>query len=380
MRIYPLTLFLTALGVINILANTARAEETLRVYIGTYTRGASEGIYFSDMDLADGSLTPPKLAAKASNPSFLAIHPNGKRIYAVNEDSNFRGERAGSVCGFDFQADGTLELINQESTVGPGPCHLVVDQTGRNVLVANYGGGSVCVLPISADGHLQPASTFIQHIGSSVTARQRGPHAHSINLDAANRFAFVADLGLDRVLQYAFDAETGKLVPAAKPFVQLTPGSGPRHFVFHPEGRFAWVINEMTRTVTAFSYDASTGSLTRVQTVSTVPGGFAAGSTAEIRVHPSGRFLYGSNRGHDSIAVFKIDQSTGRLTRIQNQSTLGQTPRNFNLTPNGSFLLAENQKTHSVVVFRVDSESGALTETGHQIQVDSPVCIRMLKL
>jgi 6-phosphogluconolactonase len=250
----------------------------------------------------------------------------------------------------------------------------------KNLLVANYDGGSVAVLPIQTDGKLSPLSSFIQHHGTSVDkSRQEGPHAHSINLDAANHFAAVADLGLDKVLIYRFDAEDGKLAPNSPPSVSVKPGSGPRHFAFHPTGRYAYVINEMKSTVTAFSYDAKSGTLKELQTISTIPEQFKdETSTAEVQVHPSGKFLYGSNRGHDSIAVFKIDESTGMLTAVDRTPTQGKTPRNFGIDPSGNFLLAANQDSDTVVVFRIDTQTGKLTPTGQKLEAPRPVCVKFV--
>jgi 6-phosphogluconolactonase len=247
------------------------------------------------------------------------------------------------------------------------------------VLVANYGSGSIACLPIRPDGRLGEATSSIQHEGSSIDPRrQQGPHAHSINLDAAGRFAFVADLGLDEVLIYRFDAAKGKLTPNDPPSTKVAPGAGPRHFAFHPTGRYAYVINELSSTVTALRYDARQGSLASLQTVSTVPEGFDGRSTtAEVRVHPSGKFLYGSNRGHDSIACFAVDTATGKLTPIGHQSTQGKTPRNFGIDPTGSYLLAANQGTGNVVVFRIDPQTGMLRPAEQSITVPMPVCIKM---
>jgi 6-phosphogluconolactonase len=259
---------------------------------------------------------------------------------------------------------------------------VIVDRQGRNVLVANYGGGSVAVLPIGADGRLQAPSSVVQHTGSSVDPnRQKEPHAHSINVDADNRFAYAADLGLDKILIYRFDVAKGTLTPNDPPFAQVEPGSGPRHFAFHPQGRFAYVINEMRCTVTAFAHDAARGGLSAIQTISTLPQGQSVQkgfSTAEVQVHPSGRFLYGSNRGHDTIAVFAIDEKTGRLTPVHHEPTQGSTPRNFGIDPAGRFLLAANQRSDTVVVFRIDAATGRLAPAGHRIEVGAPVCVKFV--
>lgn len=362
------------------LGAAAEGEELL-VYIGTYTRGESEGIYILRMDLASGELAPSGVVRGVVNPSFLAIHPNRRFLYAVTEVGSFAGKRSGAVGAFSIQSDtGHLTLLNRELSGGGGPCHLVVDPTGRNVLVANYGGGSVAALPVRADGRLGPATAFIQHEGSSVNPRrQRGPHAHSINVDTTGRFAFAADLGLDEVLVYRLDAIRGTLTPHDPPAAPVEPGSGPRHFALHPGGRFAYVINEMSSTVTAFAYDPRRGVLETLQTISTLPSGFeGTNSTAEVQVAPSGRFLYGSNRGHDSIAVFAIDAVKGTLTHVENEPTQGKTPRNFGIDPTGTYLLAGNQGSDTVVVFRIDPGTGELEATGHSARVPTPVCVKFL--
>lgn len=364
---------------------SAPAEGKLLVYFGTYTRRESKGIYVYEMDLKTGTLTPlgtNALAAESVNPSFLTIHPDGRRLYAVNEIGNYEGKKAGAVSAFSIDPEtGKLKLINQQSSKGGGPCHLVVDGSGNNVLVANYGGGSVACLPIDGQGGLKEASSFVQHEGSSVNPRrQQGPHAHSINVSPDNRFAAVGDLGLDQVLIYQLDAVSGELTANAPAFAKVSPGAGPRHFAFHPSGRFAYVINELHCTVTAFAFDAKQGVLTERQTISTLDVPLQKGfSTAEVQVHPSGRFLYGSNRGHDSVVVFAIDQNSGRLTRLQVPSTGGTTPRNFGIDPTGTYLLAANQNSDNVVVFRIDPATGSLSATGVEIEVPTPVCVKFLR-
>jgi 6-phosphogluconolactonase len=360
-------------GLIPALAAYQVGSKPLRVYVGTYTGGKSKGIYRLDLDPRTGELVPQGLAATTSSPSFLALHPNRRLLYAVNEDR-------GRVSAFALDPQtGALTLLNQQPSRGASPAHLVVDREGKNVLVANYSGGSVAVLPIAPDGSLMPATGFVQHKGSSVNrTRQEAPHAHGIALDAANRFAYVADLGLDKVLIYRFDAAAGTLV-ANDPPAAVPPGSGPRHFAFHPSGRTAYVINELTSTVTTFRHDSETGGLEPLQTVSTLPTDYTkSNSTAEVQVHPSGKFLYGSNRGHNSIAVFAIDPETGLLTLTGHQSTEGRTPRNFTLDPTGTFLLAANQDSSRIVVFRIDPNTGQLTPTGHVDDVPTPVSVVVL--
>ncbi|MCZ6795158.1 MAG: lactonase family protein [Planctomycetota bacterium] len=354
-------------------------ERPLLVYIGTYTTSEDQGIFIFRMDPASGALTRVGVAAGVANPSFLAIHPGGRYLYAVNEVGGYEGKKSGAVSAFAIDEEtGELTLLNRQASGGSSPCHIVVDSSGRNALVANYGGGSVAVLRIGKDGRLGDRSSFVQHEGSSVNPRrQKGPHAHSINVDAGNRFAFAADLGLDKVLVYRFDAEKGTLTRHGAAAVK--PGAGPRHFAIGPGGRFAYVINELASTVTAFSFDAERGRLRELQTVSTLPAGVdRPNSTAEVQVAPSGKFLYGSNRGHDSIVVFSIDAEKGTLKYVENESTRGKTPRNFGIDPTGKFLLAANQGTDNVVVFRIDGETGALTPAGHEARVPRPVCVKFL--
>jgi 6-phosphogluconolactonase len=358
---------------------TAKAQNgTLRVYVGTYTGGDSEGIYVCELDRAHGTLSEPKLAAKAVNPSFLEIHPSGKFVYAVGEIDN-AGTKGGAVSAFAVDADGTLTLINSQSSEGAGPCHVSLDAAGKHALVANYSSGSVACLPIQKDGSLGRATAFVQHEGSSVNPqRQEGPHAHSINLDAANHFAIAADLGLDKLLVYRFDAAKGTLKPNDPPSVSVAPGGGPRHFAFHPSGKFAYANNEMASSVTAFTYDAKKGALKELHTLPTLPADYdgSQNTTAETRVHPSGDFVYVSNRGHDSVAIFSVDKATGKLTAVGHQSTGGKTPRNFNIDPSGEFLLAANQDSGNIVLFRIDRKMGKLAAAGAERKVPKAVCIR----
>lgn len=343
--------------------SSSRTGDVL-VYFGTYTNNtASKGVYVSRLDQASGTLSPPQLAAESTSPSFLAVHPTGRFLYTVNEVSTFEGQDSGSVTAFGIDRQtGRLTPLNQQASAGAGPAHLIVDRTGRNVLVANYDGGSVAVLPIEADGRLKPASATVQHSGSSVNPQhQKRPHAHAINLDPENRFAYVPDLGLDKVMIYGFDPQAGSLKANDPPSASVKPGAGPRHIAIHPSGRFAYVINEIDCTLTAFSRNTSGGGLTEIQTVSTLPDGEAIAdgySTAEVLVHPSGRFLYGSNRGHNSIVVFAIDEQSGRVTRVQHEATQGSTPRGFGIDPTGTYLIVGNQRSDSVVVFRIDAKTG----------------------
>jgi 6-phosphogluconolactonase len=358
------------------------AADQFRVYFGTYTGPRSRGIYQARFDAETGRLEAVELAGEAVNPSFLAVHPNRKFLYAVGEIGNFEGQKTGGVSAFAIDtASGKLTLLNQQPSHGAGPCHIVVDRAGTSVLVANYGGGSVASFPLANDGRLQPAASAIQHEGRSVNPRrQEMPHAHSINLDPDNRFAFAADLGLDKILIYRFDSATSRLTPHPAAGV-VAAGSGPRHFAFHPTGRFAYVINELANTVTAFAFDGDAGTLTELQTITTLPADFQGTSyTAEVVVHPTGRYLYGSNRGHDSLALFRIEEATGQLTPLGHVSTGGKTPRNFQVDPTGRWILAANQGTDTVVVLKIDLASGAVTPTGQSVAVPTPVCIRFVAL
>lgn len=376
-------MFFKSLLVALALAGTAfgAAPDKFLVFIGTYTGRESKGIYAYELSLKDGSLHRIGLATESSNPSFLAIHPNQHLLYAVNEVDNVDGKRGGAITGFIIDAKaGKLTRINDASTGGAGPCHLSVDRSGKYVLAANYSGGSVCAVAINEKGELGKQTAFIQHTGSSVNKdRQNEPHAHSINLDLQNHFAVAADLGLDKVFVYKFDPNNGTLSPNNPPFAQVAPGSGPRHFAFHPNGRNAYVINEIACTVTAFSYTQDQGTLKELQTISTLPHGVAKGdSTAEVQVHPSGRFLYGSNRGNNSIAAFSIEPLTGKLKHIANESTRGKTPRNFGIDPTGTYLIAANQDSDTLAVFKIDQTTGALHGVGDTVPAPKPVCVKFL--
>ena len=369
--------FITA--AISVAALSTVYAESLPVYFGTYTSGknSSKGIYRSVLDTETGELSAPVLAAEAMNPSFIEIHPGGKFLYAVSESGD-----AGTVSTFAIDPDtGNLKLLNSRPSGGSGPCHVNIDRSTKNVLVTNYGSGSVSVIPIAADGSLAEPTGFVQHEGASVNPqRQNGPHAHSVNLSPDNRFAFVADLGIDKIMIYKLNVDKGTITANDPAFAKVKPGAGPRHFAFGADGRYAYVINEMGGTVTAFSYEPASGTLTEIQSITTLPDDFAGSSScAEVRVHPSGRFLYGSNRGHDSIAVYRIDPAKGTLTFVEHERADIKTPRNFNIDPTGKFCLVANQDGNSVIVFRIDQKTGALEPTGHKISIGRPVCIRFLQ-
>ena len=370
--------FLTGL-----VAFAAPAGNQYLFYVGTYTEegSKSKGIYAYRFDAATGQSTALGLAAETTNPSFVALSPNGRFLYAVNEVQKYKGPNSGGVSAFSVdRTTGKLTFLNEVPSRGADPCYIVVDKAGKHVLVANYTGGSVVVFPVTDDGRLGEASAFVQHSGHGTNPkRQEGPHGHSIDLSPDNRYAFVDDLGLDELLIYKFDSTKGSLTPNDPPFVKLDDGAGPRHFALHPSGKFAYVIAEMASTVTALSVDLKRGRLERLQTISALPKDFKGeNDDAEIQIHPSGKFLYASNRGHDSIAVFAIDPSKGTLTLVEHTLTQGKTPRSFEIDPTGKFLFAENQESNNIVVFRIDQKTGRLTASGQTIEVASPVCVKFL--
>jgi 6-phosphogluconolactonase len=352
----------------------AAADSSMWVYIGTYTGRNSQGIYVAKFDPATGKLGAPELAATTQSPSFVAVHPNHRWLYAANE------VRVGQVSGFSIdEQTGKLTALNQQPSGGDSPCHLSVDKSGKCLLVANYNSGSIAAFPIGPDGKLGEAGSKIQHQGSSVDRqRQSGPHAHFIATDPANQFVLVCDLGMDKVMVYRLDPAKALLTPNDPPSVSIKAGSGPRHFVFSPNGQFVYVISEMAASMTALSYDAKAGALKELGALSTLPADSTAQkSCAEVQISASGKFVYGSNRGHDSIVVYSTDPS-GNLTLVQHQPTQGRGPRHFALDPSGKWLLAENQNSGNVVVFSVDGQTGKLTPTEEKIAVGSPVCIEFV--
>jgi len=349
------------------------------VCFGSYSTPDKESVHLFQLNLQDGSLKKLNAVDGLTNPSFLKIHPNGKYLYTVNEVSTFDGKKSGGVTAFALDVNGgKLNKINQQPSGDTGPCHLTVDATGKYVLVAHYGGGSTSVLPIKIDGSVGAVVSQIKHKGSSVHSRQKAPHAHAVHVGPNNKFAFAPDLGIDKVLVFSFDEKTGAIAETKFDGAKLEPGSGPRHFGFHPDGKFAYVINEIKQTVTAFRYNAKRGRLRTLQTLSTVPHPVDGNSTAEVLVHPTGQFLYGSNRGHNSIAIFRINEKNGKLTALGHESTRGSTPRNFGIDPTGQFLLAANQQSDNVAVFRINQDTGKLKFTGNEIKLSKPVCVRMI--
>ena len=377
-----LTLLIAILLLLTIAA-AAAPQGTYLFYVGTNTEAGSKsrGIYAYRYDARTAQITALGLAAETINPSWVTLHPNGRFLYAVNDVVNYKGPNSGGVSAFSVdRATGKLTFLNEVPTRGADPCYATVDRTGKYVLVANYTGGSVAVFPILKDGSLGEASAFVQHSGHGPNPqRQEGPHVHSIDLSPDNRFAMVDDLGLDEVLVYKFDTTKGTLAPNDPPFSRVDPGAGPRHLALHPNGKFAYVIDEMGSTVTAFSYDSARGQLQRLQTMTTLPKDFTGrNDDAEVQVHPSGKFLYASNRGDDSIAIYKIDESKGTLEQVGSVPTGGKEPRSFEIDPTGTLLFAENQKSDNIVLFRIDLKTGQLTPTGKVVEVGSPVCVKFV--
>ena len=350
------------------------------VYVGTYTAGRSEGIYLFRLNLSSGELRHVGTTKGVVNPSFLTLDGRRRYLYAVNEVEEFAGKKSGAVSAFAVdRKTGGLRFLNQQPSLGGAPCYVSLDAAERFLLVANYVGGNVTVLPVRVDGSLGEAADVKQFRGSGVNpGRQEGPHAHCILPDRSGRHVYSCDLGTDKVMIYRFDARGGKLVPNEEPWAQVKPGAGPRHLTFHPGGRHAYVINELDSTVTAFAHDPSRGTLRELQTVPALPADFKGANTgADIHVSPDGKFLYCSNRGHDSIAAFRVDARTGRLSSVAHTPTRGKKPRNFAVDPTGAFLLVANQDSDTIVTFRRDPLTGRLDPAGHVAEVPSPVCLKL---
>jgi len=370
------------IGVLGIFALRANAwsnqNHNFRLYVGTYTSGKSEGIYTYYMHPDMGKLVRSN-TFKSVNPSYLTIDQSRTYLYAVNEVGEYAGKPGGSVSAFAIDESNNLKSLNEEATHGADPCYVTVDSKRKNVLVANYTGGSVTVLPIRADGSLGAATDLKQHEGSGPKEQQKGPHAHCVILDRSERRAFVADLGIDKIMIYEYDAARGKLTPNKQPFAQLQAGAGPRHLTFDAKGKHLYAINELDSTLACFKYHESKGTLKHIETVSTLPSGFTGVSyCADVHIHPNGKFLYGSNRGHNSIVVFRIQHGSGKLELVEHVSTQGDWPRNFAIDPYGRFLYVANQRSDNVVAFSIDSKSGRLKPTGDIEQIPSPVCLKFI--
>jgi 6-phosphogluconolactonase len=347
------------------------------VFVGTYTGGktGSEGIYAFSFDEATGALNPRGLSVATPSPSFLVASANRRVVFAVNELDTYDEAPSGSVTSFAVDAAAAkLTPISTQASRGAHPCHLELDKTGRFLAVANYTGGNYALFPVLSDGRLEAAIATVAGRGRGPSSRQEGPHGHAVTFDVTNRFLIATDLGIDRLLVYRFDAKSGSLLPNTPPSVAIAPGAGPRHFAFHSNNRLAFVINELDSTITSLRWDGDAGTFAVIGTISTLPAGAKASTTAEIQVHSSGRFVYGSNRGHDSIAVFSVNDD-GSLKLVEIESTRGRTPRNFTIDPTGRWLLAGNQESSSIAVFAIDQTTGALTPVGEPVAAPTPVSI-----
>jgi 6-phosphogluconolactonase len=360
-------------------------SKEMLVYIGTYTSGKSksEGIYIYKLNLDSGELKPFSIVKNVVEPSYLTINKDRKYLYAVNETVEYEGKPSGAVSAFAInKLTGELTFLNKQPSLGGAPCYITVSDNQKFVLVANYVGGNVSVYPIGSGGKLGASIDLQQNFGTGPNKdRQEAAHAHSINLDEKNRFAVACDLGVDKVFIYEFDNKNGKLKPnPAQSVYQTKPGAGPRHFAFHKKEKLAFLINELDSTISALAFDDKKGTLQEIQTVTTLPENFKGSnnSCADIHISPNGKFLYGSNRGHDSIVSYRIDEKNGKLEYLEHTSTGGKTPRNFTISPDGKFLLAANQNSDSVVVFRIDEKSGKLGATGFAAQVPMPVCLKLI--
>lgn len=355
------------------------AQKDLTLYVGTYTSGRSEGIYIYRMNPETGELAPHGVAGGIANPSYLAIDRRGQRLYAVSEVNDVSGMPGGALAAFSIdRSSGALTRINHQSTRGGSPCYVALHPNGGFAAVANYGSGNLSVLPINKDGGLGAAVDVVQHIGAGgEPGRQKGPHAHCVMFDREGKHALAVDLGIDKVMIYSFGK--GKLISGKSPFYRTKPGAGPRHIDFHPSQKFVYLINELDSTLSALAWNERSGELKEIQTLPTLPEGFSGTNyPADIHVHPSGRFVYGTNRGHNSLAAFAIDPSNGRMTLIGHTLTGGDFPRNFVIDPSGRFLLVANQKTDNVLVFRINEKTGALEATGVEAKIPTPVCLKFL--
>jgi 6-phosphogluconolactonase len=359
-------------------AQKTNADDRL-VFISAFAAGENGAIQAYHLDLDTGKLKPVHRTTGVEHPFYLAISPNQKFLYSIHA-KQFGGKEPEQVAAYEIAGPtGQLKLLNRQSARGTAACYLDVDATGKTVLVANYSSGSVAALPVNDDGSLGEAASFIQHAGSSVDpARQKEPHAHCIVISPDNRFVYSADLGLDQVLGYRLDAAKAKLTLNRQPFTRTPPGSGPRHLTFHPNGKRVYVINELISSVTFFEFDADSGILIEKQTISTLPKDFAGKSyCADLKITPDGRFLYGTNRGHDSIAAYRLGDD-GRLTLLGIEPSLGKGPQNLAITPDGKLLLCANMPGNNVAVFRIDAKTGGLSAVGPPVSMPSPSCIRIL--
>ena len=358
----------------------ASIPDQFYLYVGAYAEGENEGIYIYKFDATDGDLKYISTAKGVVNPSYLAIHPKNNLLIAVNETGEYEGKKSGSVSSFEIDPEnGSLRQLSQVLSGGGAPCYVSINKSATLAFVANYSGGNVSVFPITDNGNLMPYTILKQHSGSGPKKSQSGPRAHAFVLDPKENYILAVDLGIDKVISYAFDKKSGVL--NAQSELDFAKGAGPRHLTFHPNKKLAFVISELNSTITSCTYDAKLGKLSSVMTVNTVPDDFEGDSyCADIHVSPNGKFLYGSNRGHDSIVIFKIDQKTGKLSHVEHHSVNGKWPRNFMIDPTGKFLLAANQHSNNIVVFKIDAETGKLRANGVEVEVSKPVCLKMMAI
>lgn len=356
-------------------------QKRIVAFIGSYSDPSSPGIYACEFDFNTGMLLLKNQVSGLKNPTFLDVDQANRRLYAISEGNNSRGQRWGEVAAIDieFKDSIRLNLLNKEQSVTASTCHITLDQTRQCLMVSSYHGGMIGLNPILKDGRIGLTTSVHLHKGSSVLPIQNSPRPHSVTVDRLNRFAIVCDLGLDQILIYQLDIPEHKLNPHHK--VKVTPGSGPRHFVFHPTLAYGYAINELNSTITVFTYEEENGLLNEIQTVSTLPEFFTGeNDCADIHISPDGQYLYGSNRGHDSIVIYAIDNTTGKLNVVDHESTLGRHPRNFALSPDGRFLLVANRESNNIVSFSRDSNSGKLNATGSVLELSEPVCIKFMSL
>lgn len=355
-------------------------KKNLLAFLGSYADSSNPGLYACQFDTETGSLEIVDQADGLQNPTFLDVDHGSMKLYAITEGTDSNGQRCGAAAAFHFDpANGKLTLLNKENTVPAPTCHIALDHSRQCVMVSSYHGGMIGLSPLLEDGRMGVTADIHQHQGSSILPVQDRPRAHSVFVDRSNRFAVVSDLGLDRILIYKLDLPGKRLIPHGE--VQISPGSGPRHFAFHPSLSYGYVINELNATITAFFYNEEQGDLGEIQTVSTLPESYKGDNAcADIHISPDGQFLYGSNRGHDSIAVYAIDPLTGKLSLVEHASTLGGHPRNFALSPDGRFLLAANRDSNNIVTFSRNATTGKLLPTGSVLEVSKPVCIKFTVL
>jgi 6-phosphogluconolactonase len=359
-------------------APARKQDKTFMVYVGTYAKGDADNLYGYRLNALTGELSLAFSVKGVPNASFLALDAQRRYLYAVNETGEFQGAKSGAVSAYAIDPKtGSLTFLNQHPSLGGYPCYIALAKAGKVLLLANYMGGNVVLFPVQANGALGAAADMVQHTGSSVHKNQASPHAHCFLPDPENRFLLAVDLGIDKILKYQLAADAGKLIPFEEPAFTAKPGAGPRLLTFHPNNRYAYLICELDASMYALAYQAGQGAFQELQRIATVPSDYTGkNACAHVQVSPDGKFLYGSNRGHNSIVVYAIDSRTGKLTLVQHVDTQGDFPRNFVIVPTGNILLAANQKSNSIVSFHVDKRTGKLTPTGHKTEVPSPIYLR----